>query len=72
MLNMSAKTGEARESMFLKTRKCTGTTSLDRRIRSACASLKGASAHSTCSGSGGFDSESGDWDAGGMPVMGKI
>jgi hypothetical protein len=68
MLNMSAKIGEARERMVLKTRKCTGTSSLDRRIRSACASLKGASANSNWFG--GFDW--GDCDAGGgMPVMGR-
>ena len=49
MLNMSAKVREARERMVLNTRKCTP--SLDRKIISACVSLKGASAN--CSR--GFD-----------------
>lgn len=43
MLNMSLKIGEARESMSLETRKCTS--SLERRIKSARGSLKGASAN---------------------------
>jgi hypothetical protein len=53
MLNISEKTGEAKESMILKTRKCTP--SLDCRITSALGSLNGAFANVSWGGANVVD-----------------